>query len=298
MSAALVKPNHKIGILLSILTCIVCGIFPAATKAAYAEGANVVFVLWFTVFMRALMMSSFVVWKRRALMADKTYRRETLLAGFWQAISVACVLGGVAFIPGPVVMTILFSYTLMLLFFMAFRGEIKLDSVTLLTTLLALLGLTMVMDIWHVQSVNNLTGFALAFMAAIATVCRLYLFGKQTEKRNPAVVGAEVFIVAFLFLLLLGFWKLPIVPQTLAGWGWSSLAALSLGSGSFGMFYGVALLGSFKWSLFAKVEPIFTALFSIWFLGETLKTSQYVGMAVVIGSLIAYQLLTHRKKKA
>jgi len=156
----------------------------------------------------------------------------------------------------------------------------------------------MVMDIWHVQSVNNLTGFALAFMAAIATVWRLYIFGKQTEKRNPAVVGAEVFIVAFLFLLLLGFWKLPVVPQTLAGWGWSSLAALSLGSGSFGMFYGVALLGSFKWSLFAKVEPIFTSLFSIWFLGETLKTSQYVGMAVVIGSLIAYQLLMHRKKEA
>jgi hypothetical protein len=51
-------------------------------------------------------------------------------------------------------------------------------------------------------------------------------------------------------------------------------------------------------SLFAKTEPIFTTLFSIWILSEGLKTSQYLGMVLVIGSLMVHQFLSHRKKKA
>jgi len=98
MSAALVKPNHKIGILVAILTCIVFGVYPAAIRAAYADGANVVFILWLTMFTRAFMLSTFALLKRRPLMAEKEHRRTTLLAGFWQAVSVTGVLGGVAFI--------------------------------------------------------------------------------------------------------------------------------------------------------------------------------------------------------
>jgi drug/metabolite transporter (DMT)-like permease len=60
------------------------------------------------------------------------------------------------------------------------------------------------------------------------------------------------------------------------------------------MLYGVSFIGAFRWSLFARSEPLFTSLFAALILGETLASSQYAGMLVVIGSLVLYQL--HEKK--
>jgi drug/metabolite transporter (DMT)-like permease len=56
------------------------------------------------------------------------------------------------------------------------------------------------------------------------------------------------------------------------------------------MFFGLALIGSFRWSLFSKVEPIFTSLFAVWFIHEHLSPHQYFGIAIVIGSLITFSL--------
>ena len=72
------------------------------------------------------------------------------------------------------------------------------------------------------------------------------------------------------------------------------LASLSLAVANLAMFYGIALLGSFRWGLLLKLEPVFTALFSFLLLGEILKPLQYAGMAVVLGSLAAYQITSHR----
>lgn len=290
----IIKQNHKIGIIVALLTSVIYGIYPAATRAAYADGANVVFILLLTMLIRAIMMTSFCCLKRQPIFDSKKYTKKALLAGFCQAVSVIGVLGGVAFLPGPVVLIILFSHTLMLLFFMAYRKEVRLNYMTFGATLLALVGLALVLNVWETKTDANLIGIALAFMAAIATACRIYLFGQQMDVRSPAVVGAETFIVAFGFLLLLLFWRLPVAPETLAGYGWALLASLSLGIASFGTFYGIALLGSFRLSLFAKSEPIFTTLFSIWFLGEGLSLIQYAGMAVVIGSLVTYQIVSHK----
>jgi drug/metabolite transporter (DMT)-like permease len=55
------------------------------------------------------------------------------------------------------------------------------------------------------------------------------------------------------------------------------------------MFYGIALVGAFQFSLMVKLEPVFTALFSWVVLSEVLNFSQYFGMLLVVGSLIAYQ---------
>jgi len=48
--------------------------------------------------------------------------------------------------------------------------------------------------------------------------------------------------------------------------------------------------------LFSKVEPIFTALFSIWFLGEILQWHPYVGILTTIASLEIYQVFEHRQR--
>jgi drug/metabolite transporter (DMT)-like permease len=68
-----------------------------------------------------------------------------------------------------------------------------------------------------------------------------------------------------------------------------AVASASLTLGSFCRCYGISLLGSSRWSLFVKLEPVFTSLFSLRLLLEILKLGQYMGIAVVIGSDALYQ---------
>jgi drug/metabolite transporter (DMT)-like permease len=88
--------------------------------------------------------------------------------------------------------------------------------------------------------------------------------------------------------------QLPVTPM---GFTWLAVASGSLSLATFAMFYGVSLLGAFRYSLFAKMEPVFTSLFSVWFLGEILKPQQYIGIGIVIGSLVLYQTYEHRRAK-
>lgn len=57
------------------------------------------------------------------------------------------------------------------------------------------------------------------------------------------------------------------------------------------MFYAIAVSGAFRFSLTIKLEPAFTALFALAISGELLNPHQYLGIALVVGSLIAFQLL-------
>ncbi|MFA6279721.1 MAG: DMT family transporter [Bdellovibrionales bacterium] len=294
MSSGIIKQSDKIGIIVSIITAAVYGLYPAAARGAYADGANAIFIVLMTTSVRALLMATFCLLKRKPLYQSKDDRKMALIGGFWQAVSVIGIIGGLAYLSGPIVLVIVFTHTLMLLFFMAWRREIKLDAVTFGSTVAALIGLAFVLDLWSAQTPSHWEGVALAFMAAIATANRLYIYGRQMKSRNPAVVGAETFIVTTVILILIALFKTPVMPETISGWGWAVLCSLSLGTASFGMFYGIALLGSFRWSLFAKIEPIFTALFSVLFLSEYLKAYQYLGMGLVLGSLIVYQIITHR----
>ena len=46
----------------------------------------------------------------------------------------------------------------------------------------------------------------------------------------------------------------------------------------------------------AKLEPIFTSLFSVWMLNEILSVHQYFGIVLVVSSLAVYQILRRAKK--
>ncbi len=297
-ASSIVKQNEKLGILVSIASCAILGIYPAASQAAYADGANATFVLFLTTFIRMLMLSAPCFLKRRVLFENKKNVKAALMGGFWQAVAGIGIMTSLLFIPGPVMLIIILSHALMLLFFMAWRGEIELDKATVLSTISALIGLTFVVDLWYAQPVSNWIGIGLAFMVAIAAVNRIYVYGQQMKTRNPMVVGAESFVFTMIFVLPVALWQGPQIPMTWAGWGWSVLSGLSLSiGGGYGMFYGIALLGSFRWSLFAKTEPIFTSLFAVLFLGQYLKWSQYGGILLVIVSLVVYQVLNQRRMK-
>jgi drug/metabolite transporter (DMT)-like permease len=295
MALALAKPRHQ-GLLFAVLASVVFGLYPAASRAVYADGGNVSAMIIMTAWARGLGMAISCLLTRSPLFQTREDRKQALIGGFFQACSNFGIFLALLYIPGPLVIIIVFTHTLMLLFFMAWRGELKLDFLNVATTVLALFGLTLVLDLWHPLPHANWIGIAFAFMSAVATLSRLYVYGKQTQSRQAIVVGAENFLVAALLTLVALFFQTPQLPVSLAGNAYLVAGCLSLTLGTFFMFLGISRLGAFQYSLMCKIEPIFTSLFSVLVLSEVLGFSQYVGMALVLGSLAAYQVISQWKK--
>lgn len=283
-------------VLIILTASIMFGLYPPASRGAYADGANGTFIIWLTTFMRATMLTGFCLITGNKLFSNREDTINSIRSGIVQSISIAGILGSLAFLSGPVAVVLLFTNTLMLLVFLWIKKELQINKWLLVTTLSCLLGITFVVDVWHAKSSTEITGYVLIMIGAIATASRLYIFGKLTQRRNPAVVGAETFICALAFLLLLAFYQMPIPPHTWGGIGWAILSGLSLSLGSFAMFYAIAKVGSFHFSLYNKLEPVFTALFSALLIGEILNWYQYFGMAIVIISLVTYQIWDHHNK--
>lgn len=289
---------YRLGLLLAVAASILFGLYPPAVRAVYAKGGDAVFMMLASTWARALGLAAYCLLTRRPLFQTREDTRQAAIGGVFQALTTAAIMAALTFMPGPLVIMVVFTHSLMLLLFLVWKGEVRLDAATLGTTLTALGGLGLVLDIWHAQPVTNLWGIALAFAAALTMVMRMYVYGQQTRERNPAVVGAENFLLAALFILLVLLFKWPRLPQSGVGQGWVLLACAAMALATFIMFYGISLLGSFGWSLFAKLEPIFTALFSLWLIHEILKPHQYLGMVVIVASLVFYQTRNRPRQKS
>lgn len=281
----------QLGLTVTIAAAIVFGLYPACMQLAYRDGANSTFVVLFSTLARALLLAIFAALRGHSLLPTGTQARAYISGGFFQAVSIGGILASLQYIPGPVTIVILFTHTLLLLFYLAIVGERKLTPASLISASLALLGISLVVDIWSTSTTSlSGVGISLAALASVATASRLYVFGRQVVDTNPALVGARIFTVTFLFTLMLLFIEVPAAPDSTTGLLFFLLGSASLVLGTFGMFYGIWLLGSFKFSLFVKFEPIFTALFSFLLLGEALRPIQYIGIGVVVVSLVGYQL--------
>ncbi|MBL8637373.1 MAG: DMT family transporter [Alphaproteobacteria bacterium] len=287
--------KETLGVLIALASAAVFGFYPPATRGAYADGVNPAFIILFTTFWRTASLSLFCLGTKRPLLRKKENIKNGILNGFFQTASTVGILGAMQFLPGPVVITIVFSYTLMLYLFLVFKGEEKLNPQTLIPVFFAFIGLTLVVNVQDKLEEVSLPGLCLAFMAAIATATRVYAYGNVLKKNDPAVIGAETFIFTLLFCSLLTFYQTPLLPQSTMGWVWAGSSAAALSLGSFGMFYGISMIGAFKFSLLTKLEPISGAIFSVILIGEKLSPTQYLGMATVILSLLAYQVLQHRQ---
>jgi drug/metabolite transporter (DMT)-like permease len=288
--------RQTLGIIVTVFGAIIYGAYPAAIRAVYEDQVSVIFVMLVTTWARVIGLTAFCLAKRKPLFASRAETKIAVTGGFFQSLSITGICASLLYLPAPLVICIVFTQTLMQLFFMVWRGEAKMDLATLVSTIMALLGLTIVLDVWHPQQNIEWIGIGLASMAAIVTTCRMYLYGKQTKTRHPIVVGAESFLTAGVILLpalLLG----PItLPHTTEVWLWLGIACLSMIGGTFCMFTSIGLIGSFSYSMFAKLEPIFTAIFAVLFIHEVLQWHQYAGILIVVASLVAYQFLSSRMK--
>jgi len=291
------KTNKEfIGILICSMSALIFGLYPVAARVSYQEGANITLVILTTTFLRTIALYAFAKINKHKLFQRYSEFKYSFIAGLFQALSIIGIMAGSFFMPAAVVIVIMFSYSLMLLLFSVWRRNIVLNFVNVSTTILALLGLGLVLNIFQYDDLYNPIGIGLAFLAAFGTFVRSYIYDQQSKERSPLIVGTESFLVAFALLLPLILWQMPVLPESPYGLMMVALSALSLAIGNFGMFYGIAMLGAYRFSMFMKLEPVFTTIFGVWLAKDFLETGQYWGIALVILSLMALQIFDKQKK--
>jgi drug/metabolite transporter (DMT)-like permease len=293
-----VERKKATGLLATAAAAAAFGVYPSAAKLAYANGANACFVIICTTFARAFVLLAQCWLSGRNVVPLADCRKAVLAAGLLQAISVFGIIGSLAYLPGPVTIVILFTYVFMLLVYLSLRGELQINALSSAVTLSALAGVSFVVNVWDTHDSVSTAGVVLALVAALTTMFRLRILGRQLADRDPLEIGAGVMTIAAVCTLLLIPVITPAPPQTAAGFYWLLIACTFLAAGTVGMFYGIAHLGAFDYSLMAKTEPVFTALFAVLILSEVLKASQYLGMVLVLGSLLVYQLRAPAQIKA
>ena len=286
--------KEKLGLYFAILSAILYGLYPAAFKEVYAAGGNLALISITSIWLRALFLTGTCTKKGLRLFATGGNIRNSLLSGLLQALALLAQYASIKFLPPPIAIILLYTHTLMLLFFMAWKGEAKLDRLTVITTATALLGLSFVLDVYNVHDKTSLPGIALGFFGAACTVGTLYMVGKQSKTRDPLIVSAETWLVAAIFVSMICFVQLPVLPHDPSAYAWLSLGCSCLIICVFLRAYGIAFLGTFRWSLYLKLDPVFTALFSALLIGDYLKPSQYGGIALVLISLATFQIVEHR----
>lgn len=285
------------GILITLLAALLFGMFPSCARLFYADGGNQITFIIVTTFSRMFFLVSAAVLQGGKFFPSRSDTKEALKGGLCQALSATGVLTAMLYLPGAVVMCILFTHTLMLLLLYVIKKEIPLTFHILICTCAALLSLTVILDVWNTETHFSLIGFTFAFGAAAVTVFRMYVYQQQTKKREPMIVGAENFIFSLLFTLLLLMYESPVMPEHSMSYVYLLIASVSMGIGTICMFYGISLLGSFKFSLLVKIEPLFTLIYGVILAKEYLKFSQTLGVVGLVASLMAFQWFEMNKKQ-
>ncbi len=200
------------------------------------------------------------------------------------------LLLSVSLLPVSIAILAYFIYPLLTGVAAALTGVERLGWKAILTAMAAFGGLALMLgvDIGKL----SLLGLACAFSAAICRVIsllatRAYLAGTDARVTTwySLLPSGMLFLVASLFF---GVWHLP---QSYVGW----LAFLGISFGStlstLLIYVSTNTVGPFRTAFVMNLEPLVTALLSMWLLGEVMSPVQMLGAGIMITALCVFQFV-------
>ena len=177
----------------------------------------------------------------------------------------------------------------------------RLKPTQMLAVVINLLGCVLVGGVSELiaGTTGNLSGLFLGLFSGICFA--LYtLMGRgaaRSKRLSPIVILFYTYLFGTLALMAWGF-----ITQgshalliSLDGSGWALLLILSLGPTLFGyLLFTISLqhLSAAIASIFHTLEPVMTALLALFFLNRTMTVLQWVGLGLIVASVISMQLAT------
>jgi probable blue pigment (indigoidine) exporter len=238
----------------------------------------------------------FMVWLRVGLPARRHTRRERMIAlgiGLLFSVTMFGLLQAIALLPVSIAILAYFVYPLLTGLAGAATGVDRVGWRALAAAAAAFIGLAMMLG-FHLEALAPI-GLACAFIAAIARVVTLLLTRTYLNRADARlttwysmVPSTAVYLVA---VAVVRSWT---IPATTIGWGAFLGVTVTTTLSTLLIYISTARIGPFRTALLMNLEPLLTTLFSILLLGETLTMAQTAGAALMIASLVTFQVTRAR----
>ena len=284
------REQRHVGIILVLTAGVAFAIGPVGAKIALDNGSNVLTVAALRGLTGAALLALLVILFRQRFRINRPALRWCLACGAFSTVMVYGLIGAIALIPVSVAILIFFVHPIVIVHW---RGGDRLTGGKLLLALGALAGLALALA--PTFETLDPVGLALAALAAI-TICGAILCGARAQ-RYATSTQVNLYVTAIggasfaALTSVLGAWSLP--SNTL---GWLGIAAAGAGIavGLLAFFASFRYLSPVRATMLSNVEPLLSILLAAVILGQWLRPVQWIGAAIMIGAIVAFEAAGRR----
>ncbi len=217
--------------------------------------------------------------------------RPMLLIGLVLSAAVMSSFFALQRLPGSTYIVLFYSYPAMVAGLSVLLGE-KLQPRIWLALAMALIGVALTVPDFSVAGAGDALGLVFALTNA-AVVAVYYMLAKRALAGVADVSGASAWMMLgtlFFFLLLIPLRGLQLPQNLLSVCMLLGIAILGTVLPIFATNLAIQRIGAAQTSLVSTVEPIMSMLVSMLILGEVVFGQQWLGAALIVGSVIFLQL--------
>lgn len=287
--------RQGLGLGMVLVAAIFVSLIPITAKISYQEGANPLAVITLRALLGMIGLGTYMALRRQGFRIGWPSFRFSAVTGAAQAFGALGIMGAVAYIDISLAILIVFLHPFLIAIVAHFRGESRLTALTASCIAVALLGLALALAVSFDRL--NTTGIGLALLgAAAATVMVLTIF-HATKQVGAIAANFYMTVWASLYLVLaailgpaLGLIDAMAFPLSSKGWIGILTTGVAFSLGYVLFFAGAAVIGTTRASVLSIIEPILTILLAILLVNEWLSAIQWLGVALVVASLLVIEM--------
>lgn len=287
--------KEREGVLWVLLAAAGFALMPSMVKTTYLHSTFAPFdiAIWRFVF-AVPMMWALVYRSRRAAASARPSDapvRSMLAVGILISAAVLAAFFALERLPGSTYIVLFYSYPAMVVVLSALLGE-RIRPLAWLALAMALTGIVLTVPDLMIGAGIDSIGVALALFNA-AVVAVYYLLAKRTLAGVADVSGASAWMMVgtlAVLLLLIPLRGLQMPQNALSLIMLVGIAALGTVLPIFAINLAIQRIGAAQTSLISTVEPILSMIVSMLILAEVIQAIQWLGAALIIGSVIVLQL--------
>ncbi len=288
-------PRQGFGIGIVLLACVFFCLLPSAAKIAYQEGANPLAVFTIRCIIGTLGLAIFITVSRSRFRIGWSAFRFNALLGAVHALLVLGMMGAVAYIDVSLAILIVFLHPFLIAIVEHFRGGSKLTPALVACASVALLGLSLALTV-NLESLDPI-GVGLAVIGAVAATVMVLLIVETAKNIGAVTTNFYMTLWASLYFIVVavlgpatGLVDPIVLPTSLKGWAGILGAGVAFTMSYTLFFVGAAIIGATRAAMISILEPVLTILFAILLVHEWLTGIQWLGVTLVVASLIGMEL--------
>ena len=284
-----------LGVLCAIGAAVAYGINIISTREAAIAGVPGPAIVVWRVLVTLVLLAPLLAWRAAPMVTPRQERLPLVLLVLVTAAMGVTYLSAVSFIPVTLAVVIFYSYPVLILLAAPFVAGEVLTPLRLLIALVTFVGLTAVVGPKFDEL--DIRGILLAGIAAVFTAAQFFIAARcRTTPLLPKLLWLHLGILPIGIAVSVATTGWP-TPGLIAAAPWA--IAITIAGYVVGIVLQMAALeriGAALAGLIFCLEPVISALGSIFWLGERLSAVQIVGGLLVVGA-VATTILTAREAR-